>query len=130
MLVVAAQATAVNATVLFPFFVDIAPDYDKGNTATLQQAGVGQVTYSSTTPSFYPKTFSQAVSFFKDTLPSDVGMEETKVDGMTLITYTSITDNNSDTIKTSGYMCKIYLLEQPDGSFHCGYYEAELNENE
>lgn len=115
-----------NATVLFPFFVDIAPDYKEGNIETLIKAGVGSVTCSSTAQSYYPKTFEQAVSFLKDVLPGDVKVEETKIGNMRLITYTSLAEHNDDTIKTDGLLCKIYLLEQPDGTYHSGYSEVEL----
>ncbi len=130
LLLAALSAVTSNATILFPFFVDIAPSYSEGNLPTLAEAGIKQVMYSSDTPSFYPKTFEQAIIFFKDTLPGDVKVEESKVGNMRLVTYTSLTDNKSDAIETSGYLCKIYILEQPDGSFHSAYFEVQVPDNE
>lgn len=125
-LVAIASAISSSATILFPNFVDIAPDYSEGNIPSLTNAGVTQVLLSSTTPSFYPKTFEQAVSFLKDVLPGDVLCEETKVGDMRLVTYTARHSNNSDTIVTDGLLSIIYLLEQPDGTYHSGYYEAPI----
>lgn len=126
LLVAIASAISSQATVLFPNFVDIAPDYSKGNIPTLADAGITQVSLSSTTTSFYPKTFQQAVSFLKDVLPGDVLCEETKVGDMRLVTYTARHSNSSDTIVTDGLLSIIYLLERPDGSYHSGYYEAPI----
>lgn len=126
LLVAIASAISSHATVLFPNFVDIAPDYSKGNIPTLADAGITQVSLSSTTTSFYPKTFQQAVSFLKDVLPGDVLCEETKVGDMRLVTYTARHSNSSDTIVTDGLLSIIYLLERPDGSYHSGYYEAPI----
>ncbi len=121
-----ASTISSNATVLFPNFVDIAPDYSEGNIPSLIDAGITQVSCSSTTPSFYPTTFEQAVSFLKDVLPGDVVCEETKVGDMRLVTYTARQSNSSDTIVTDGLLSIIYLLERPDGTFHSGYYEAPI----
>lgn len=127
---VCASVLVSNATILFPHFVDIAPDYHEGNIMSLEAAGIMDVGLSSTTTSYYPKTFEQAVSFYKDALPSDVKVEESKVGNLRLRIYTSITRHDGDVIKTSGYLSKIYLLEQPDGSYHSGYFEKEIPEDE
>lgn len=121
-----ASAVGCNATILFPHFVDIAPAYSQGNIPSLVAAGINEVGLSCETTSYYPKTFEQAVSFFKDTLPGDVQLEEKKVGNQRLFIYTSITKNSSDTIETSGYFCRIYMLEMPDGSYQSGYYETEV----
>lgn len=65
-----------NATVLFPHFVDIAPNYEKGNAKELADLGVDCGMYHSTTPGFMTSTFTEVESFFKDTLLSDVKREE------------------------------------------------------
>lgn len=125
-LIALSSALYSKATVLFPMFVDIAPSYSEGNIPSLAEAGVETVMYSSTSPSFYPKTFEDAVSFFKDVLPGDVKVEETKVGNMRLMKYSTVSRHSSDTIATSGLLSAIYLLEQPDGSFHAGYLEVEI----
>lgn len=126
LLITFASALASNATVLFPHFVDIAPSYSEGNLPSLLDAGIESVMYSNDKPTYFPATFEEAVSFFKDTLPADVEVEETVLGNLRLITYTSLNDHSSDTIATSGLLSVIYLLEQPDGTFHSGYYEAEV----
>lgn len=114
-----------NATVLFPFFVDIAPEYKDGNSPQFLEVGVDNVKCFGTKPDFLLKSFSSVEAFYKDVLPGDVIKEESIVKGRKLITYTSINENN-DVIKTDALKCTIYVLELPDGKYAAGYSEERI----
>lgn len=114
-----------NGTVLFPHFVDIAPNYERGVTEELEEAGVKSALYHSTAPGFMTSNYTEVESFFKDTLPNDVVRTETEVGDRLLVTYTSI-NKKDDTIKTGDLKCTIYVLRRPDDSFVAGYSEVEI----
>lgn len=116
---------ASNATVLFPHFVDIAPNYEKGDTEKLMANGINNLMYHSTTPGFLTSKFSEVESFFKDTLPSDVTREEKNTSMGKLVIYSSL-HKKDDTIKTSDIRYTIYVLQLPGDSFVAGYAEEEL----
>ena len=82
------SAISADATVLFPFFVDIAPTYEEGITEELRAAGVPDGLYYSTKQDFLLPNFAAVESFFKDTLPSDVIRSEKKIGDSILVTYT------------------------------------------
>lgn len=110
------------ATILFPHFVDIAPNYDEGNCPELMEAGVDCAIYYSTKPGFMTSTFTEVESFFKDTLPSDVLRTEQKVGDFLLVTYSSENKNEVTTYHTA-----IYVLQQPDNKFKAVYCEYEVD---
>lgn len=112
-----------NATVLFPHFVDIAPDYKEGNSTELAEAGVDCAMYHSVKPGYWPSNFNDLESFFKDTLPSDVSREEHAVGDKLLVIYTSLDKKEADTISTKPLKSTIYVLKRPDGSFAAAYCE-------
>lgn len=113
-----------HATVLFPHFVDIAPDYHKGITPELIAAGVKNVVHYSTTSSFYPSTFTEVECFYKDTLPGDVIKEERKIGPYRMLIYTAV-NRPDDTIDTGELWSRIYVLEMPDNKFQSAYSEME-----
>ncbi len=123
------SAVSVNAAVLFPFFVDIAPDYEEGVSEEFQAAGITDAMYHSTRPDFIVSTLSTVQDFLKDTLPSDVIRTEQKIGDRILITYTSINRKN-DTIETNPLMSIIYVLSRPDNSYVAAYDEQEVDNEE
>lgn len=118
-------AFASEATVLFPHFVDIAPNYEEGNTPELTAAGVDCAMYHSTKPGFMASDFTEVEAFFKDTLPGDVSRSETKVGDCVLVTYSSAHDKN-DAMETGTIMYTIYVLRRPDNSFVAAYCEKKV----
>ena len=117
-------AIGANATILFPFFVDIAPDYEYGLTAELQAAGVTSAMYHSTKPGFICSTFREAENFLKDVLPDDVERTVTDKDGISLVVYRSVQTNEVEKIFST-----IYLLPRKDGSFVAAFdeYKEDLD---
>ena len=120
------SVVSTNATVLFPFFVDIAPKYEEGLSEEFQAAGVTSAMYYSTQPDFLVSTFTGIESFLKDTLPSDVTRSEQKIGDCRLVIYTSINKKN-DTIKTNPLMTTIYVLERKDKTYVAAYDEQEVD---
>ena len=120
------SAVSVNATVLFPFFVDIAPKYEKGSSEEFQAAGITNAMYHSTQPDFLVSTLTAVESFLKDTLPSDVTRTEQKIGDRILVTYTSI-NRKDDTIDTKPLKTTIYVLSRPDKSYVAAYAENEVD---
>lgn len=127
LIMVVAMATAMNATVLFPMFVDIAPGYGDGVTEEFKAAGVDSAMYHLTSHSFYPKTFTELESYFKDAMPSDVNREERMIGDKRLVIYSSV-QRSSDPIPSAPLYTAIYVLEQPDNSFTAVYQEYNLEE--
>lgn len=126
-LLVVAGALCGNATVLFPFFVDIAPNYEKGNAEEFKDIETEAIMYHSTTPGFWPKTYSQLKDFITDTLPSDATMEERIVGDKKLLVISSVHKKN-DTIDTGDTIYTIYVLELPGDSFRAVYSECHKEE--
>lgn len=124
-LFLAMTALCMNATVLFPHFVDIAPNYEEGLTEELQKAGVTCGMYHSTKPGFMASNFTELESFFADTLPSDVVREERKAGDSLLVIYTSVNAKSEDAIKTNPLKSTIYVLRRPDNSFVAAYCEEK-----
>lgn len=115
---------SANATVLFPHFVDIAPNYEEGLTEELQAAGVPCGMYHSTKPGFLTSNFTEVEDLFKDSLPDDVERTEQKTGDCLLVIYTSL-NKKDDTIKTKVLKSTIYILKRPDNSFVAAYCEQE-----
>lgn len=115
---------SANATVLFPHFVDIAPNYEDGLTEELQAAGVPCGMYHSTKPGFLTSNFTEAENLFKDSLPDDVERTEQKIGDCLLVVYTSL-NKKDDTIKSKNLKCTIYILKRADNSFVAAYCEQE-----
>ncbi|MDE5842670.1 MAG: hypothetical protein K2H35_02905 [Muribaculaceae bacterium] len=114
-----------NATALFPFFVDIAPNFEDGTTDELEAMGVECAAYHSTRPGILTSTFTQVEEFFKDTLPAEVTRIEKKVGDNLLVAYISEPRKN-DTMSTSSYRFTIYVIRHPDDSFVAAYCEEEI----
>lgn len=127
-LILIGSGISANATVLFPYFVDIAPDYKDGLSEELQAAGVPCGMYHSTKPDFLVSTISKVESFLQDTLPSDVTRSEKKVNDCLLIIYTSINRKEDDTIETTPLQSTIYILGRPDNSYVAAYCEEEVED--
>lgn len=115
---------SANATVLFPHFVDIAPDYEEGLTEELQAAGVPCGKYHSTKPGFLASNFTEVENLFKDSLPDDVERTEQKIGDCLLVVYTSL-NKKDDTNKTKALKSTIYILRRADDSFVAVYCEQE-----
>lgn len=127
-LILIGSGISADASVLFPHFVDIAPDYKDGLSEELQAAGVPCGMYHSTKPDFLVSTIEKVESFLKDTLPSDVTRSEKKVKDCRLIIYTSINRKEDDTIETPPLQSTIYILGRPDNSYVAAYCEGEVEE--
>lgn len=115
---------SANATVLFPHFVDIAPNYEDGLTEELKAAGVPCGMYHSTKPGFLASNFTEVENLFKDSLPDDVERTEQKIGDCLLVIYTSL-NKKDDTIKSKTLKCTIYILKRADNSFVAAYCEQE-----
>lgn len=122
-------SVCANATVLFPYFVDIAPNYEEGNVKELVDLGVDCGLYHSTKPGFMTSTFTEVENFFKDTLPSDVKREERTVTvgekKYKLVVYSSL-NVADDTIKDHALKSSIYVLQLPNDSFKAVYCENKV----
>lgn len=116
---------AVNATVLFPHFVDIAPDYEEGSTPELTASGIDCAIYHSTKPGFMASNFTEVETFFKDTLPSDVERMESKSGDNILVTYTYVS-KKKEAVDTGCLKSTIYVLKRPDNSFVAAYCEKRI----
>lgn len=126
MLLLTGVTFSAKSAVLFPFFVDIAPDYQEGVSAEFQAAGVECAMYHSTRPDFLVSTLSAVESFLKDTLPADVTRDEQTVGDCLLITYTSV-NKKADTIETKSLKSTIRILSRPDKSYVAAYDEQEVD---
>lgn len=128
-LLAATFTLCADATVLFPNFVDIAPEYEEGNVKELADLGVDCGMYHSTKPGFMASTFTEVENFFKDTMPSDVNREEriVKIDEKEykLVIYSSLNKPN-DTIDTGALLSTIYVLQLPNDSFKAVYCEKKV----
>ena len=123
-LIVAVSALSLKATAMFPFFVDIAPNYREGTTQEFVDLGIDDVSICCDAPgSFYPTTFSQVESFYNDVLPDGVLKEVKTLGDYTLAIYTYVNAHHDATIVTDAVEFKIYVLGMPDGSFKAGYSE-------
>lgn len=115
MLGVALAAFSSQAVTLFPYFVDVAGDYNEGVPEELAGARV-EMKYSSR-PSFY-KSLDEAKAFYADVMPfstetievKDVPLEE----GRITIYGSGMLD---------GKVSIIYLIETPEKTFYIGYDE-------
>lgn len=118
------SAVSANATVLFPYFVDIAPNYEDGLTEELKAAGVPCGLYHSTKPGFLNSNFTEVEDLFKETLPSDVERFEQKRGNSMLVVYTSV-NKKDDALNTKTIKSYIYILRRADNSFVAAYCEQE-----
>lgn len=118
------SAVSANATVLFPYFVDIAPNYEDGLTEELKAAGVPCGLYHSTKPGFLNSNFTEVEDLFKETLPSDVERVEQKRGNSMLVVYTSA-NKKDDAPNTKAKKSSIYILRRADNSFVAAYCEQE-----
>lgn len=116
----------IRATVLFPHFVDIAPEWEEGLPEVMKQAGVDCGMYYGTKPDFLLKTFTMVENFFNDTLPDDVIRDEKMVGECKLVKYYSI-NRKSDTIATDPLISVIYLLQLPEDRYMTVYCENSGN---
>ena len=105
------------AITLFPFFVDVAGDYQEG--AMKEFAEIGAEMMYSSKPTFY-NSLDEAKSFYKETMPfstekiilKDLKLEEGK--GSVYISP-----------MLDGVLSIIYLFETPDKVFYIGYDEKK-----
>lgn len=118
------SAVSANATVLFPYFVDIAPNYEDGLTEELKAAGVPCGLYHSTKLGFLNSNFTEVEDLFKETLPSDVERVEQKRGNSMLVVYTSV-NKKDDALNTKTMKSYIYILRRADNSFVAAYCEQE-----
>lgn len=105
------------AITLFPFFVDVAGDYQEG--APKEFAEIGAEMMYSSKPTLY-KSIDEAKAFYQDTMPfstekiiiKDLKLEEGK--GTVYISP-----------MLEGVLSIIYLFEIPDNGFYIGYDEKK-----
>lgn len=110
-----------SAITLFPFFVDVAGDYNDGTPDELANLGITTMHYKS--PSFY-SSLKEADEFLKDVLPFSnetiLRNEETKgkvkiVEYISPMLYEKVSH--------------IYLVQFPDKRFLVGYKEIESSQD-
>lgn len=126
-LMIMAAAFQSHATVLFPFFVDIAPEYAEGNTETMAAAGVDCAMYHSTKAGFLASTFTEVENLFMDSMPGDVTRTERALGDNRLVVYTSV-NTPDDTAGTGTLVTTIYVLRMPDDSFQAVYCEQRAED--
>lgn len=124
LLLLIGSAVSANATVLFPHFADIAPDYEEGLTDELRAAGVPCGMYHSTRPGFMASNFTEVEDLFRESLPADVSRSEQEAGDCLLVVYTSV-NQKDDTTKTKALKSTVYILRRPDNSFAAAYCEQE-----
>ena len=107
---------SANALPLFPFFVDVAGNYNDGTPDELQKLNINCKYWQS--PKFYSK-ITEADDFLNSVMPYseyDIKRNESIINKDTrLITYESTMLN--------GCISTIYLVELPDKVFYIGYKE-------
>lgn len=107
------------AITLFPFFVDVAGDYQEGAPAEL--AEIGATMKYSAMPSFY-KSLDEARAFYDDVMPfstENIIAKEVPLptnEGKAMVYVSPMQD---------GVASIIYLLETPDKKFYIGYDEQK-----
>lgn len=109
---------------LFPFFVDIAPDYEDGTHEEFKDVDLECILYHSTAPGSYPASYSEVISFFRDTLPEGAKMEESMLGDRKLLIVSSGQPDN-DTMGSSTLFSAIYVLRLTDDRFCAVYCECE-----
>lgn len=124
LMVTAAGAHAIS---LFPYFVDIAGDFNDGTTAKFSELNI-PTSYWRMNPFSFSK-ISDADSFLKDTLPfSSYQISKdtmTLPDGTLIITYSA---SSSDGVlgpdqTNEGKSSTLYLIQTPDEPLYVGISE-------
>lgn len=119
LLVAVALSLSAQAITLFPFFVDVAGDYQEGAPAELTD--VGATMKYSAMPTFY-KSLDEVKVFYSDVMPfstekivaKEIPMPNNEGKGMV---YVSPMEDGVASI--------IYLLETPDKKLYIGYDEQK-----
>ena len=110
------------AVTLFPYFVDVAGNYDDGTMEEMKVIG-GECMYSAH-PSFY-RSMDEAIAFYKDVMPfstEKIMYRPVESDGIKGGVYFSMQEN--------GLVSLIYLVEIPEKGFYIGYDEKPLPERD
>lgn len=110
-------AAGAHAIPLFPFFVDVAGDYNDGTPAAFEKQGISCMYWK--TPSFY-STLDEAVIFLEDVLPYS-SEKITRTDREIgkkgkMVIYSSP--------MTTGQISYLYLIQTPEDGFVTGYAES------
>lgn len=107
---------SANAIALFPYFVDVAGNYNDGTPEPLQELKMYCKYWQ--TPKFYSK-LKDADSFLNDVMPysnaSITRTESTVGDSIKIVRY--------DSPMLNGQTSTIYLVESPSQGFVIGYIE-------
>ena len=104
-----------SAITLFPFFVDVAGDYNDGTPEEFSNLGITTMYYKS--PSFY-SSLKEADEFLKEVLPfsnEPISRNEETRDKVKIVEYTSPMLDEK--------VSHIYLVQFPDNKFLVGYKE-------
>lgn len=105
------------AITLFPFFVDVAGDYQDGTPAEFEEIGAKMMYYSR--PSFY-KSHDEVKDFYADVMPfstETIIVKDVPTDGGKCSVYLSPMLDDVTSV--------IYLMELPDKTFYIGYDEIK-----
>ncbi len=116
------SSMVINAIPLFPFFTDVAGDYNDGTLPEL--AALDIYCRYSKKPSFYT-SLAEADAFLKDVLPTSnypIDRKEVKKDGSTIVTYFSPMEGTKVSV--------LYLVEIPGKGFFTGYAEPDTSESQ
>lgn len=111
-------ALSSQAVTLFPYFVDVAGDYQKGAPKELAEVGA-EMMYSSQ-PKYY-KSLDEAKAFYADVMPfstEKIMVKDVPVKGGKGTVYVSP--------MLDGVTSIIYLVESPDKVFYIGYDEKKV----
>lgn len=113
------SSMAVNAIPLFPFFVDVAGDYNDGTPDEFKELFIESMYYRHN-PGFY-KTIEEADSFLNDVLPySNYTIYRTKTEknGVKMVVFSSNMEEGASFL---------YLVEIPQKGFFIGYAEPRYD---
>lgn len=109
-----------DAIPLFPYFVDVAGDYNDGTPIELESIGLPCINYRRT-PSFY-SNIKEADDFLNDVMPvtnENIVRTVSHRDGFNIVTYSSSISDEYNSV--------IYLVETPLKEFIIGYGESETS---
>ena len=110
-------AAAAHAIPLFPFFVDVAGDYNDGTPSAFEKQGISCMYWKA--PAFY-SNLDEAVMFLEDVLPysSETITRTDREIGKKgkMVIYSSP--------MTAGRTSCLYLIQTPEDGFLAGYSET------
>lgn len=112
-------SVASHAVTLFPYFVDVAGDYEEGVPAELSGDEMAPMYFSR--PSFY-RSIAETKAFYTDVMPFSteeiIVKDLPEKDGMKITAYLSP--------MLDGVMSAIFLIETADNTFYICYDERKL----